>query len=225
MISRWAVDRTAGWLGVGFLVTLLASEAALSLPDERTPAETVATFYAEHRAVIIVLQVAGFASCALLALFAWRLRNIDRRVAATGVILAVAALAPGLITVALAIAADPQHVANVATLNRLEPRADDILFLGITLFAVAIVVLLGRSPRWIGIVAAVVALACLFRLVLEAVGRPRGFLDSVAPITFLVLVAALVWLRFRGYPPRADPTSPEPGSTVRTFGKSSASND
>jgi hypothetical protein len=110
-----------------------------------------------------------------------------------------------LITVALAIAADPQHLANVATLNRLEPRADDILFLGITLFAVTIVVLVGRSPRWIGIVAAVVALACLFRLVLEALGRPRGFLDSLAPITFLALVAALVWLRFRGYPRRPQP--------------------
>src|SRR5262245_11323642 len=105
MISRWTVDRTAGWLGVGFLVTLLASESVLSLPDERTPAESVATFYAEHRAVIIVLQIAGFVSCALLALFAWRLRGIDRRVATAGLILAVAALAPGLITVALAIAA------------------------------------------------------------------------------------------------------------------------
>jgi len=107
MISRWAVDRTAGWLGVGFLVTLLASEAALSLPDEHTPAAAVATFYAEHRAVIIILQIVGFASCALLALFAWRLRSIDRRVATAGLILAVTALAPGLITIALAIAADP----------------------------------------------------------------------------------------------------------------------
>ena len=199
MISRWAVDRTAGWLGVGFLVTLLASEAALSLPDEHTPAAAVATFYAEHRAVIIILQIVGFASCALLALFAWRLRSIDRRVATAGLILAVTALAPGLITIALAIAADPRHSTNANTLNRLEPRGDDMLFIGITLFAVT-VVLLARSPRWIGVVAASVALTCLLRLVLEALGRPRGFLNSVAPTTFLALVTALVWLRFRGYP-------------------------
>ena len=63
MISRWPVDRTAGWLGAAFLVTLLASEAALSLPDELSPAATVATFYSQHRSVIIVLQIVGFASC------------------------------------------------------------------------------------------------------------------------------------------------------------------
>jgi hypothetical protein len=199
MISRWAVDRTAGWLGVGFLVTLLASEAALSLPDKRAPAATVASFYAEHRAVIIVLQIVGFTSCALLALFAWRLRGIDRRAATAGLMLAAAALAPGVITIALAITADPQDSTNASTLNRLEPRGDDLLFIGITLFAVTLAVLV-RSPRWVAVVAAIVALTCLLRLVLEALGKARGFLDSVAPIAFLVLVAALVWLRFRGYP-------------------------
>ncbi len=77
----------------------------------------------------------GFASCALLALFAWRLRSIDRRVATAGLILAVTALAPGLITIALAIATDPQDSTNANTLNHLEPRGDDLLFIGITLFA------------------------------------------------------------------------------------------
>jgi hypothetical protein len=38
MISRWPVDRTAGWLGAAFLITLLGSEAALSLPDEQAAA-------------------------------------------------------------------------------------------------------------------------------------------------------------------------------------------
>jgi FtsH-binding integral membrane protein len=200
MISRWPVDRTAGWLGAAFLITLLGSEAALSLPDEQAAAATVATFYTDHRSVIIVLQVVGFVSCALLALFALRLHQIDRGVAVAGVILAVAALAPGLITVALAIAADPQNPSTADTLNRLEPRGDDLLFIGIALFAVVVAVRLGRSPLWVGIVAAVVALTCVLRLALEVLGRPRGFLDSLAPITFLVLVAALVWLRFRGYP-------------------------
>ncbi len=115
MISRWAVDRTAGWLGIGFLVTLLASEAALSLPDEHAPAAPVASFYAEHRAVIVILQIVGFASCTLLALFAWRLRSIDRRVATAGLMLAVTAFAPGAITIALAITADPQHSTNAGT--------------------------------------------------------------------------------------------------------------
>ena len=205
MISRWPVDRTAGWLGAAFLVTLLASEAALSLPDELSPAVTVATFYSQHRSVIIGLQIVGFVSCALLALFALRLQRIDRGAAVAGVVLAVAALAPGLVTVALAIAADPQNPSTADTLNRLEPRGDDLLFIGVTLFAIVVAVRLGRSPLWVGIVAAVVALTCVLRLALEILGRPRGVLDSLAPITFLVLVAALVWLRFRGYPRTTTP--------------------
>jgi hypothetical protein len=45
---------------------------------------------------------------------------------------------------------------------------------------------------------AVVAVACLARLGLEMAGQPRGALDSLAPIAFLVLIAALTWLSFRG---------------------------
>lgn len=200
MTSERIVDRTAGWLGVAFLVTLLASEAALSLPDEHATASAVATFYATHRAVVIVLQIVALAGSALLALFVWRLRVIDRSVAAAGLVLAVTTLAPALITIALAIAADPQHPATAGTYNRFEPRGDDLLFVGVTLFAVTVLLRLGRSPLWLGAVAATVALCCLLRLALEAVGRPRGVLDSLAPLSFLVLVAALAWLSFRGYP-------------------------
>jgi membrane-bound metal-dependent hydrolase YbcI (DUF457 family) len=198
MISRWTVDRIAGWLGVGFLVALLASEAALSLPDERAPAATVASFYAEHRAVIIVLQIVGFASCALLALFAWRLRSIDRRAATAGLILAVAALAPGVITIALAIAANPQDSTNASTSTAWNLEA-------MTCYSLESRYSPPRSPssyahtmdrRRGGNRRADLSTSAGAR----SSGRARGFLDSVAPITFLVLIAALVWLRFRGYP-------------------------
>ncbi|HKD97161.1 MAG TPA: hypothetical protein VKB69_06095 [Micromonosporaceae bacterium] len=197
-------DRTAGWLGVAFLVALLASEAALSLPDEKATAAAVAAFYTAHRAVIIVLQVVGFAACVLLAMFAWRWRAVDRTVAVSGVILAVAALAPGIVTVLVAVAADLDSPAASGRYNRLEPRGDDLLFVGVALFAVAVVVRLGRTRPWLGAVAAVTAVCCLLRLTLEALGRDRGFLDTLAPISFLVLVAALTVLAFRGYP-RAQP--------------------
>jgi hypothetical protein len=193
-------DRTSGWLGVAFLVTLLATEAALTLPDEHASASTVATFYAAHRTLIIVLQIVGFAASVLLAAFMWRLRAVDRRVAAAGIVLAVATLAPGLITLAVALAADPMHPATAGTYNGWEPRGDDLLFIGVTVFAAAVLLYLGRSPRWLGVVAATVMLLCLLRLALEALGRPRGFLDSLAPLSFLVLIAALTWLSFRGYP-------------------------
>jgi hypothetical protein len=200
MTSTRIVDRTTGWLGVAFLVLLLASEAALSLPDEHATAPMVASFYAAHRAVIIILQLVGFVASALLALFAWRLRLINKSIAVGGLVVAVTTLAPGLITAVLAVVADPQHPAGAGTYNRLEPRGDDALFLGVTLFAITVLLTRGRSPRWLGIVAAAVALCCLLRLVLEALGRPRGVLETLAPLSFLVLVAALTALSFLGFP-------------------------
>jgi|tagenome__1003787_1003787.scaffolds.fasta_scaffold20894293_1 hypothetical protein len=204
-MSTRTTDRTAGWLAVGFIVTLLASEAALSLPDERATAAAVAEFYAAHRGVIIALQIVGFLGTVLLALFVWRLRALDRRVAVAGLILAATTLAPGLITLILAFAADPRHTASAGTYNALEPRGDDLLFLGVTLFAASVAVYLGRSPRWLGVLATAVAVLCLLRLTLELAGRTRGMLDSFAPVSFLVLIGALAWLSFRGFPRPAPP--------------------
>ena len=140
------VDRAAGWVGPAFLVLLLASEIALSLPDEHASAAAVATFYAAHWAVIIGLQVAGFAGSALLALFAWRLRMISPGIAAAGFILAVTTLMPALITLLLAVVADPTRPTTAGTLNQWEPRGDDLLFVGVTLFAATLLPFLGH-PR------------------------------------------------------------------------------
>jgi hypothetical protein len=205
-------DRTAGWLAVAFIVTLLASEAALSLPDERATAAAVAEFYTTHRGVIVVLQIVGFVGSALLALFAWRLRPLSRGVAVAGLILAAATVTPGLITLILALVADPAHTAAAGTYNQVEPRGDDLLFLGVTLFAASVAVYLGRSPRWLGVLATAVVVLCLLRLTLELVGRPRGALDALAPISFLVLIGALAWLCFRGFPRPAAPAAVVPGA-------------
>lgn len=200
MSTERIVNRTAGWLGIAFLVLLLTSEAALSLPDEHASAASVATFYAAHRAVIIGLQVAGLAASVLLALFVWRLRVIGPGVAGSGLLLAVTSLAPTLITLVLAIVADPAHPAAAGTLNRWEPRGDDLLFVGVTLFAATLLAFLGRPPRWLGLLAALVAVSCLVRFALELLGRPRGAFDAIAPVAFLVLIAALTLLSFRGLP-------------------------
>jgi hypothetical protein len=200
MTSARITDRTAGWLGITFLVLLLASEAALSLPDEQASAATVATFYAAHRAVIIGLQIAGIAASALLALFVWRLRIISPGVAGAGLVLAATTLAPALITLLLAVVADPTHPAPAGTLNQWEPRGDDLLFVAVTLFAATLLPFLGRPPRWLGVLAGIVAVLCLLRFALELLGRPRGAVDAAAPVSFLILVAALTWLSFRGLP-------------------------
>jgi hypothetical protein len=193
---EWKVDRTAGWLGVAFLVTLLGSEAVLSLPDETASPAAVVGFYDEHRGFIIVLQIVGLISAALLALLAWRLGVVDRRVSIAGLILAATALAPAVITLIIALVADPASPGRADTYNHLEPRGDDLLFVGILLFAGAITLL--RAPGWLRVIAAIVVLTCLLRFTLELLGQPRGALDALAPITFLVLVAAQTWLSFRG---------------------------
>ena len=120
-------DRVAGALASGFVVLLLATELILTLPDEADSPVFVAAFYAAHRSFIVSLQVLGFVAAAFLGAYAWRLRSIDRVVAVAGMIMAVCALVPGLITLMIAIVADPDHPAAAGVWNALEPRGDDIL--------------------------------------------------------------------------------------------------
>ena len=191
-------DRLAGALAAGFIVLLLATELVLSLPDETASASSVAQFYADHRSFIIILQVLGFVAAVLLAAYAWRLRKVDRIVAWTGLLVAVCALAPGVITLVLAVVADPADPAQAGRWNALEPRGDDILFVGILVFAAAVAVRLGRTLRLLGALAVLVVLACLVRLILEAMGRNRGALESIGPLAFLVLIATMAVLSLRG---------------------------
>lgn len=190
-------DPRAGWYAIGFLVLLLASEAALTLPDESAADADVARFYAAHRVVIVVLQVAGFAAAAAFGAYAWRLRGIRREPGAAGLLLAVLALLPGLLTIAVAVVADPADPGAAGRLNRLLPRADDALFLGVLLFAVAVLVWLRQGHAGLAVVAGVTAAACLARFGLEVAGRPRGAPETVAPLCFLALVAWLAALSFQ----------------------------
>ncbi|NUR08854.1 MAG: hypothetical protein HOQ22_07210 [Nocardioidaceae bacterium] len=200
MGDGWVRDRTAGWFGIGFLVLLLGSEGALTLPDADASAASVADFYDAHAGTVMVLQVVGFAACVLLGLFAYRLRVDDRRVAVTGMVLAAVAAVPAAITLVLAAVADPAHPGRAGTLNDLEPRGDDLLFLGVLLFALAVAA--GpRSPGWLRGLAAAVAALTAVRLVAELFGSATGVLASLAPVAFLLLVAALVVVVFRGRTP------------------------
>jgi uncharacterized membrane protein len=191
-------DRWGAALALGFIVLLLGTEGALVLPDVGDSASVVASFYAAHRALIVALQLLGFVAAGMLAAYAWRLRPVDRVVAGTGVAAAVGALAPGLFTLVLALVADPGRPTAAGTWNALIPRGDDLLFLGIAVFAAAVTVRLGRPLPALGVLAAVVSLACLVRLGLEAFGRPRGQLESVGPLLFVVLVAVMAVLSFLG---------------------------
>jgi len=191
-------DRLGAALAAGFIVLLLATELVLTLPDVADSASSVANFYVAHRTVIVFLQALGFVAAGLFGAYTWRLRSIDRVVAASGLVAAVCALAPGFVTVLIALVADPTNPGLAARLNRLEPRGDDVLFLGILLFAAAVAVRMGRRFPVLGVLGAVVALSCLIRLVLEASGRSRGAIESIGPLSFIVLVAVMAVLSLRG---------------------------
>jgi hypothetical protein len=125
---------------------------------------------------------------------------VDGRGSGAGLVVAAAAFAPGLVTLVVAIVADPQHPASAGRYNAREPRADDLLFLGIAVFGLAVVAARRRLPSWLVVLGAVVAATSVLRLALEALGLERGALDSLAPLSFLVLVAGMTWLSFRGSP-------------------------
>jgi hypothetical protein len=191
-------DRLAAGLAFAFIVLLLATELVLTLPDEADSPTYVARFYAEHRGVIIALQLLGVIDALLLGGYAWRLGSVDRFVAGAGLLMAFCALAPTMITLVLAIVADPAHAETAAELNMLEPRGDDILFVGIVVFASTVGIWLGRNNPALGVLAFIVAVACLLRLILEVAGKSRGALEAVDPLLFVVLVATMAVLSFRG---------------------------
>ena len=191
-------DRVAGALAAGFVVLLLATELVLTLPDQAGSPTSVAGFYAAHRGFIIILQVLGIVAAALLGGYAWRLRSVDRVVAVAGMIMAGCGLAPSLITLVIAMVADPTDPVAAGKWNLLEPRGDDILFAGIVLFAGAVAVRLGRTLPVLGVLALLVAVSCLARLMLEIAGRNRSPLDAIGPLSFVVLIAVMSVLSFLG---------------------------
>jgi amino acid transporter len=207
-------DRLGAALAVGFIVLLVGSESALVLPDVGASASTVASFYAAHRGLAIVLQLVGLLAAAMLGGYAWRLRSVDRVVGQAGMVAAVCALAPTLITLVLAVLADPDHADAAGTWNALIPTGDDLLFVGIVVFSAGVAWRLRRRLPALAVLAALVSLACLVRLVLEAVGRPRSALESVGPLSFVVLVAVMAVLSFLGLL-RRSPTAGPAGGALR----------
>jgi uncharacterized membrane protein len=191
-------DRVAGALAVGFVVLLLATEVMLTLPDETASPAAVASFYATHRTFIVILQLLGVVAAGLLGGYAWRLRTVDRVVSVVGMIMAACGLIPSLITLVIAVAADLDHPGTAGRWNILEPLGDDILFLGILLFAGAVAVRLGRKLPALGLLALFVAVSCLIRLALDIAGMNRGPLDAIGPLSFVLLIAVMAILSFLG---------------------------
>jgi hypothetical protein len=130
------------------------------------------------------LEGPGGRPSGLLAGYAGRLWRFDAVAGTAGMITAAVARAPVVVTLVTALVADPAHRSTAGTWSAWEPRADDLLFLGITAFGAAIA-LRARFPSVARVLGAIVAVPCGVRLVLEATGQgevrqPRADLIRVA---------------------------------------------
>jgi hypothetical protein len=208
-------DLVGAALAWAFVMLLLLSEAALTLPGETASDASVASFHAQHRATIVLLQLVGLVAAGLLAAYALRLRRFDAAAGAAGVVTAGLACVPALVTLVLALVADPAHPGAAGTWNAWEPRADDLLFIGITVFG-AVIALRPSFPGLARVLGAIVAVLCGARLVLEATGHARGTFDSLGPISFVLLVACLGFLSAMGRlsPTHQTATGSDPASTA-----------
>jgi hypothetical protein len=95
-----------------------------------------------------------------------------------------------VVTIVIALVADPAHPGRAGTWNVREPRADDLLFVGITIFG-ATIAARPRFPALARVLGAVVAVLCGARLLVESTGHARGTFESLGPTMFVVLVACL----------------------------------
>jgi hypothetical protein len=187
------VGGRGGWWGLAFVAGLFVVAAMVSLPTAAQSGARITAFYAAHRQVIVVQQVAG---AILLVPFLGFAVVLDRRARAqhggrsrwlipAGLLLAVAQLATNLPPLALASLADPTPAAAHA-LTLAEDLADAALFGAIAAFALAAALAEPPRVRLVGLAVAALTLA-------RAVASPLGVtaLDAAAPLAFLAFVLLL----------------------------------
>jgi hypothetical protein len=95
-----------------------------------------------------------------------------------------------VVTIVTALVADPAHPGSASVWNAREPWADDLLFIGITVFG-AVIALRPRFPLLARALGAIAAVLCGVRLILAIAGHERGAFDSLGPISFVLLMACL----------------------------------
>jgi hypothetical protein len=191
--ARGPVRGRGGWWGIVFVVGLLVVSALADLPTPAQSGERITAFYAAHRQVIIVQQVAG--ALLLLPFFGFAVA-LDRHtrtgrgergrwIIPAALLLAAAELATNLPPLVLALLARPAP-ATAHTLTLLADLADVALFVTIAFFALVAGL---TGPMWVRLAGLAVAAVALVR----AFASPLGVtvLDAVAPIAFLLFVLVL----------------------------------
>jgi hypothetical protein len=182
-----------GWWGIVFSVGLLIEASIVTVPTAALSGEEIRSFYAAHRQIIVIQQLAAVMLLVPLLAFA---RTLDRQSrggdrhgvawimlaawAVAGAELATSAL-PFILAVLTDVSAGTAHGLAFAT-----DLADDALFASIALFSV---VATPTDWTWLRPLGVLVGTVTLVR----AVGGLFGVtaLDAAAPIAFLAFVLAL----------------------------------
>jgi hypothetical protein len=193
--------RLAGWSGIAFVVLLLLQAGMADIPTLDTPIDRIQRFYASHGGIIVAAQIISVAASIFFFLFAWGLaRDVNpesvaatARVRLTGGLVAIASLATAIPPISLALASAPSD-SRAHTLTRAADVTDAVLFAAIVLFSLEL--LRDAAPRWLKVLAVVVAAISLARAVLGL--AEVHALDVIGPLAFLALVLVMSVAAIRG---------------------------
>ena len=185
--------RTAGWLGIVFVILLFLSAGMITLPSSAQSPELIAAFYAENRWIIIIAQLLGLIAAPLFIAFSFGVQNSVSRIPASNRIEAIglAGIVVGIVSLLTAL---PVIVLALTTYGlpfwvRLTDLSDAILFLAIAVFCAAAAIRGEYAPTWWRAVATLTSLFALVRSIAGFMGV-TSFLDLATPFAFIVFVLA-----------------------------------
>ena len=189
--------RTAGLWGWAFVVLLLVSAGMASVPGGDDPTDTVRDFYVRHTGIVVAAQLLGLLAAAAFVLFTIRLRQVTGTrsrgaLATSGVGVGGASVITAIPVLWLAVVSDAGANGLVHALAVGSDLVDVLLFAAIAVWLTNLVRAAQRV--WFKALAGTGAVLAVARALLLLVGS--GVLELLAPLTFVVVVAALSTLLF-----------------------------
>ena len=185
--------RSAGWMGILFVVLLFLNAGMVSLPSSGETEDFIASFYASNRTIILIAQSIGLLAAPVFVAFAIGLQNNISQKSRSGKLNAIgwAGIIVALVSVGTAI---PVIALSVTTAGlpfwiKMTDWSDVALFLAITGFCLAGNTLGREGPIWWRVLAALTGLLALARSVAGFAGVV-SVLDGIAPMAFVLLVLA-----------------------------------
>ena len=185
--------RTAGWMGILFVVLLFLSAGMVSLPSSAKTEDFIAAFYANNQIVILIAQAIGLLAAPIFIAFAMGLQNSISQeshpnklpiIGWAGIIVALASILTAIPVIALSVTTE-----GLPFWIKMTDWSDAVLFLAITGFCLAGTMRGRQGPIWWRVLAALTGLLALARSVAGFAGVV-SVLDEIAPLAFLLLVLA-----------------------------------